>query len=108
MSCAKCNRLISIDLTSIGPDNDIYCNICCKSLNWPGQYVVPWDTSVIPGEDGVPETCARCTGKVFEIEKMITKRGLYHKKCFTCFKCKAAIDYFNCIEGRVEDLSLGN
>ena len=42
----------SINILTIGPDNDIYCNICCKGINWPGQYSVPWDTSVIAGEDG--------------------------------------------------------
>ena len=47
LSCGKCSRPISIDLLAIGPDGDIYCNICCKSLNWPGQYEVPWDTSII-------------------------------------------------------------
>ena len=104
MSCAKCNRPISIDITAIGPDNDIYCNICCKGINWPGQYVVPWDTSVIAGDDGGRETCSRCNGKVFEAEKMITKRGLYHKKCFACLKCKKQIDYFNCIEGPDDEI----
>ena len=47
LSCGKCSRPISIDLLAIGPDGDIYCNICCKSINWPGQYEVPWDTSLI-------------------------------------------------------------
>ena len=93
MSCANCNRPISIDITAIGPDGDIYCNICCKSLNWPGQYVVPWDTAAIPGEEGDRETCTRCNGKVFEAEKMTTKRGLYHKKCFACIKCRTQMGY---------------
>ena len=100
--------IFSIDILAIGPDGDIYCNICCKQINWPGQYLVPWDTSLIQvtlqtkksshslrecqncftyfsttyfqGEDGDRETCTRCNGKVFEAEKMITKRGLYHKE----------------------------
>ena len=34
-------------------------------------------------------TCTpRCNGKVFEAEKMTTKRGLYHKKCFACIKVR--------------------
>merc|ERR1712045_935499 len=32
-------------------------------------------------------------------EKMSTKRGFYHKKCFSCIKCKTQIGYFNAIEG---------
>ena len=30
---------------------------------------------------------------------MITKRGLYHKRCFACIKCKHQLDYFKAIEG---------
>ena len=30
---------------------------------------------------------------------MNTKRGLYHKKCFSCIKCKSQVGYFNAIEG---------
>ena len=41
---------------------------------------------------------------MFEAEKMITKRGLYHKKCFNCLKCKTSIDYFNCIEGPDDEI----
>jgi len=99
MTCKNCTRPISIDIMAIGPDNDLYCNICCHKLNWPGQYVVPWDTSVIPGDAGDRETCGRCNGKVFEAEKMTTKRGLYHKKCFACIKCKTQVGYYGAIEG---------
>lgn len=42
--------------------------------------------------------------QVFEAEKMITKRGWYHKKCFACCKCKTQLDYFNCIEGPDDDI----
>ncbi len=37
--------------------------------------------------------------QVFEAEKMNSKKGFYHKKCFSCIKCKAQTDYFNAIEG---------
>ena len=37
--------------------------------------------------------------KVFEAEKMTTKRGSYHKKCFACIKCKSNLNYSNGIEG---------
>ena len=41
---------------------------------------------------------------MFEAEKMITKRGWYHKRCFACCKCKSQLDYFNCIEGPDDDI----
>lgn len=30
---------------------------------------------------------------------MNTKKGLYHKKCFACIKCRSQLSYFNAIEG---------
>lgn len=42
--------------------------------------------------------------QVFEAEKMNTKRGLYHKKCFACIKCRSQLGYFNCIEGPDDDI----
>ena len=99
MTCKNCTRMISIDLAAIGPDNDLYCKICCDKISWPGRYTLAVDTSIIPGDSGEKECCPKCNGKVFEAEKMITKRGLYHKKCFACFKCKHQLDYFLAIEG---------
>ena len=43
-------------------------------------------------------------GKVFEAEKMTTKRGFYHKKCFTCGNCKRALDYQLCTEAPDNDI----
>ena len=31
--------------------------------------------------------------KVFEAEKRTAKTGLYHRRCFSCFECKRALDY---------------
>ena len=35
---------------------------------------------------------------------MTTKRGLYHKKCFACIKCKSQLGYFGAIEGPDDDV----
>ena len=42
----------------------------------------------------ISQTCTifffvlRCQGMVFDAEKRVAKSGSYHKKCFTCIKCK--------------------
>jgi hypothetical protein len=43
--------------------------------------------------------------QVFEAEKMNSKKGFYHKKCFSCIKCKAQVDYFNAIEGPDDEVN---
>ena len=42
----------------------MYWNICCHKISWPSQYAGASDTAVIPGDDGEPNACPRCGGKV--------------------------------------------
>jgi len=104
LTCKNCKRCIDINILAIGPDNDIYCRVCCLKISWPSKYVGATDTTIIPGEEGEPNNCPRCHGKVFEAEKMNSKKGFYHKKCFSCIKCKAQTDYFNAIEGPDDEI----
>lgn len=36
---------------------------------------------------------------VFDAEKQVAKSGSYHKKCFTCIKCKHQLDATNFANG---------
>lgn len=64
LSCRNCKRPIDISLLAVGPDDQIYCQICCNKISWPTNYVGAPDTTVIPGEEGDPTNCPRCNGKV--------------------------------------------
>jgi len=99
LSCKNCKRPIDISLLAVGPDDDIYCQICCNKMSWPGNYAGASDTTLITGDEGEPTNCPRCSGKVFEAEKMNTKKGLYHKKCFSCISCRSQLHYYGAIEG---------
>ena len=35
---------------------------------------------------------SRCSGAVFEAEKLTVKDDVYHKRCFTCHRCSRALD----------------
>ena len=35
---------------------------------------------------------------------MITKRGLYHKKCFSCISCRCQLHYYGAIEGPDDEI----
>ena len=37
---------------------------------------------------------------------MTTKKGFYHKKCFSCIKCKTQVGYFNAIEGPDDEVNI--
>ena len=56
-----------------------------------GAQLETW--TVQAGEDEA-NACPRCNGKVFEAEKMISMRHVYHKKCFTCQECSRPMDQF--------------
>ena len=49
------------------------------------------DTSIIKANQ-VDESCRKCQGKVYEMEQMATKYGVFHKKCFTCEGCKKSLE----------------
>jgi hypothetical protein len=49
-------------------------------------------TTSILAEEGDPNKCPRCKGKVFEAEKMQSNRGIFHKNCFKCIDCQRALD----------------
>jgi hypothetical protein len=38
LTCGNCKRNLDIAILSIGPDDDIYCDICCHKMSWPGRY----------------------------------------------------------------------
>ena len=52
------------------------------------------ETWTIQGAEDESNVCPRCNGKVFEAEKMISMRHVYHKKCFTCKECTRPMDQF--------------
>ena len=77
LSCKNCRRPIGIANLAVGPDDDIYCNICCHKLSWPREYAGSSDTAAITGEDGEPSNCPRCGGKV---DKHFLHTGCLAKK----------------------------
>merc|ERR1712088_829310 len=91
-SCKRCGRSMDSLAVSVGPDQDIYCNVCLKIVSAPERPQVITDTTIIMGS-GDPEnkdSCPRCGGKVFEAEKMTGKYGSYHRQCFKRKKCNSS------------------
>jgi len=97
-TCHRCSRALDSLTVSTSPDGEIYCKVCYKLVHAYERPQYQQDMTVIMAEEE-KDGCPRCNGKVFEAEKMSTKRGFYHKKCFSCIKCKSQVGYFNAIEG---------
>ena len=58
------------------------------------------ETWVIKADKDNQDCCPKCSGKVFEAEKMVTANGKwYHKNCFRCAQCLTLLDSLNNNDG---------
>jgi len=57
------------------------------------------DVKAIMGEVGDKSACPRCTGMVFEAERMVTRVGSFHRNCFSCIECNKKLDSTTVCEG---------
>ena len=57
------------------------------------------ETTTILADEGDKNKCPRCSGKVFEAEKMVSNKGLFHRKCFNCQDCHRALDFSSVNDG---------
>ena len=60
------------------------------------------ETTTILADEGDKNKCPRCSGKVFEAEKMASNKGLFHRKCFNCQDCHRALDFSSVNDGPEE------
>ena len=56
-------------------------------------------TPQVECEEGDPDACVRCAGKVFEAERITAKAGPFHKYCMSCIKCNGALDASTFLNG---------
>ena len=54
----------------------------------PTQYINP----ALIKANRADESCKRCGGKVFELERLTSKTGVFHKQCFACYGCNKKMD----------------
>jgi hypothetical protein len=103
--CLGCNDChCNLDASSFfnGGDGEVYCKHCYAlkfGHRQKSDYKGWMDVKAIPGEENDKLTCPRCSGKVFEAERMVTRVGSYHKPCFSCIECNKKLDSVTCCEG---------
>ena len=82
--------------------NGVFCKQCLptESQEFEGYAKALNDTEIIKTLDqNDPDKCPRCSGKVFDAEKMQMKVGNYHKKCFSCVQCSRNLDFSIACDG---------
>ncbi|XP_076254375.1 muscle LIM protein at 84B isoform X3 [Rhynchophorus ferrugineus] len=110
-NCAECHRPLDSTLACDGPDREVHCRACYGKLFGPkgfgfghtptlvstdGAAPVIHDPRPNSGPRGAPgQGCRRCGFAVFAAEQMISKNGLWHKRCFSCADCGRSLDSTN-------------
>ena len=121
-SCIKCKHQMEAGNFAHGPEGEVYCKSCYESTHGRKAPTksMPLDTTSIQAQvssarqarfnagfqimvalsqPGDKRKCPRCSGKVFEAEKMVSDSGWYHRHCFRCNLCTEPLDSLTVCEG---------
>jgi cysteine/glycine-rich protein len=102
LSCNECKTNLDVSSFHNGFDGEVYCKYCYAvkfGHKQKSQYKGWNDVKAIMGESGDKSACPRCTGMVFEAERMVTRVGNFHRNCFSCIECNKKLDSTTVCEG---------
>ena len=101
--CFSCKH--KVDQSSyMEADNRIFCktcyarDFCSSSKNKFG------DKAGVRAEDGDRSACLRCGEKVFSVDKVLGKLGVYHRGCLCCGECGTSLTVTNFLCGDDGDI----
>jgi len=107
-SCFSCHRTLDAMRVSDGPDGEAYCTNCYRQRFEADNRrpVGAGSTTSILARRGDNDCCPRCGGRVFQAEKVLSAKGVYHRACFRCAEvdCGRSLDsssYCNTPQGLV-------
>ncbi|XP_018897504.1 muscle LIM protein Mlp84B isoform X2 [Bemisia tabaci] len=115
-NCAACHRPLDSMLACDGPDKEIYCRACYGKKYGPKGFGYGHTPTLVStgGEPTInyseprpshgpkaPEGkgCSRCGYEVYAAEQMISKKSIWHKRCFNCRICHKSLDSTNLCDG---------
>lgn len=96
-TCKHCKKYLNDKLQVFVHEEEVYCKTCYPKVSYKPLNLMT-STSLIKGSQS--ESCPRCEGKVFEAEKIQTRKYIFHKSCFCCKQCKHILDYSNMYESK--------
>ena len=103
--CVECSVLLHTSPVFRSKGGGLYCKLCLGHAkerarvageDWEGALVsarAMVQTDTIKAEEGDPDRCPRCSGKVFPAERMAMGSGSYHRSCFCCGHCRRMMDF---------------
>ncbi|XP_065158126.1 muscle LIM protein Mlp84B-like isoform X1 [Atheta coriaria] len=110
-NCAECHRPLDSMLACDGPDKEIHCRACYGKLFGPKGFGFGHTPTLVCADATAPalhsarpnsgqkapegQGCRRCGYAVYAAEQMISKNGVWHKRCFACCECSRSLDSTN-------------
>ncbi|KAG8229004.1 hypothetical protein J437_LFUL009167 [Ladona fulva] len=106
-NCAECHRPLDSMLACDGPDKEVHCKSCYGKRFGPKGFGFGYAPTLVStdGEapvihDGKPmgaqatdgKGCPRCGQNVYAAEQMISKKHVWHRRCFNCGDCHKSLD----------------
>ena len=98
-TCNGCNCSMTNTLDDVfDREGHIYCRPCLKKHFEDAAYMKPMSTysdtkkiAAVKDED----QCPKCSGAVFEAEKVTFNGRFFHQSCFACTACSSKLDSLN-------------
>jgi len=95
-SCIACHRTLDAIRATEGPDGEAYCSTCYRQRFQADNCrpVGAGSTTTILARPGDKDCCPRCGGRVFQAERVLSAKGVYHRACFRCaeVECGRSLD----------------
>ena len=87
-TCCNCKRALDMSNACDGPNGDVFCHNCYAKYFATSQ--LRYSQNIDPSKLKItndPDSCRKCQGKVYELEKITMKSGVWHRQCFNCSSC---------------------
>ena len=123
-NCFKCvSCSINLDTLSVHEDSTngvIYCKNCYAERYFTGgrnaylstnqskeKKMTNGNNSITESIINDPQACLNCGDKVYEMEKIQTRAGLYHSQCLQCHECQRQLEAISFLEARDKHIYCG-
>ena len=91
ISCLLCKHKLEASSYVEGPGQEVYCKTCYGREfgdNSRNRFI---ERRGIRAGAGDKAGCLKCGDKVFSVDKVLGRDGVYHKQCLVCGACSAQL-----------------
>ena len=97
-ACCRCKHSLDNSNFVEGSNNKVYCKTCYSREVGDNSHHKFGERNGVKAGEGDKSGCLRCGDKVFSVDKVLGRTGVYHKQCLSCGGCatKLSVTSYNC------------